>query len=218
MKKNTKDQKNKGSVHVGDMSGVEAGRKAVPEGKYHVRVAAATKEKAKDNGNDYIKLELAITEGKYKGSKLFHNCSLQPQALFNLKGVMLALGMTIPKKAFDLPLSDMVDLECIVDVVHELYEGKKRPNVTAFFGLDEDDEDEDEDDDDEDDDDEDLEEQLNDLSMKQLKKLAGALEISAAKVKKAEDEEALIAIIMKKDEEEVQDAYDELFGDEDDED
>ena len=82
-----------------DLSGVESSRKAIPEGQYVVSVNDASMENS-SKGNDYIRFEFEVIEGAHKGAKLYHNCSLQPQALFNLKGVLEALGFTIPAKAF----------------------------------------------------------------------------------------------------------------------
>lgn len=194
-----------------DLSGVEVGsRKVIAEGKYPVSVNAATIETSNNSGNQYIKFELEVTEGKEKGYKLFHNCSLQPQALFNLKSVLIALGFEIPKKAFDLDLKALIGLECIVEVSHELYEGKKRARVTDFINPDEDEGEGEEAGD--------IEEMLEDLDLDELKELAKELGVKVAKLKKVKDEDSVIELIMEFDEEEIEEAYDELFGDEEDED
>lgn len=184
-----------------DLSGVEVSRKAIPEGTYAVVVNKAELTKSRE-GNNMIKLEFEVTEGPHKGAKLFENCSLQPQALFKLKGVMLALGMDIPNGSFDLDTNDLVGLNCEVEVGHETYEGKKRARILEYINPEEADEDEDEEDSDdseeeEDDEDEgDLEEKLGEMSKDELKDLALELDISKKKVLAAKKAKALIDLIL----------------------
>lgn len=188
-----------------DLSGVETSRKAIPEGQYVVSVNDASIENS-SKGNDYIKFEFEVIEGAHKGAKLFHNCSLQPQALFNLKGVLEALGFSIPKKAFDLDLSELLGMECEVEVGHEVYEGKKRARILEFINPEED-EDDDEDEDDEEDE-EGLQEQLEALSKKELRSLAKEFEVE---VEKDSDKDDLIEILMDEvDEEELEEAIEDL--------
>lgn len=179
--------------------------KTIPEGDYHVTLQDATVEKSR-NGNDFIKMEFEVSGGKYSGSKLYHNCSLQPQALFNLRNVLEALGMSIPNKAFDLNLKELIGLDCEVIVAHEKYEGKNKAVITDFLLPEDNEEDNGEDDD--------ISSKLEELDISDLKKLAKELDI---KVKKGMSEEDIVEEILDLDEEEVVEAYEELFGEEENE-
>lgn len=189
-----------------DLSGVEVSRKAIPEGTYAVVVNKAELTKSRE-GNNMIKMEFEVTEGPHKGAKLFENCSLQPQALFKLKSVMLALGMNIPEGSFDLDTNDLVGLNCEVEVGHETYEGKKRARILEYINAEESDEEEEDSDDSEDEDDEDevdLEEKLEEMSKDELKDLALELDIPKKKVLAAKKAKALIDLILDEaDEEEL---------------
>lgn len=189
-----------------DLSGVEVSRKAIPEGTYAVVVNKAELTKSRE-GNNMIKMEFEVTEGPHKGAKLFENCSLQPQALFKLKSVMLALGMDIPNGSFDLDTNDLVGLNCEVEVGHETYEGKKRARILEYINAEEADEEEEDSDDSEDEDDEDeedLEEKLEEMSKDELKDLALELDIPKKKVLAAKKAKALIDLILDEaDEEEL---------------
>lgn len=196
-------KKSKGNVTV-DLSGVETSRRAIPEGQYVVSVNDASIETSSKN-NDYIKFEFEVIEGPHKGAKLYHNCSLQPQALFNLKGVLEALGFTIPTKAFDLDLSELLGLECEVEVGHETYEGKKRARILEFINPEEAEEDEDEDEDDEE---SDLEDELSALSKKDLKAIARDFEVEVAKDDSKED--IIAALLDEVDEEDLEEAIEDL--------
>ena len=212
----TKSRKGRSSSSVNvDLSGVEASRKAIPEGTYEVVVNEVTQKDSRD-GNPMIAFEFEVTEGANKGAKLYENCSLQPQALFKLKSVLLALGMDIPNKAFDLNLRDLVGLTCEVEVGHEVYEGKKRARILQYNDPEESQE--------EDSDDESVEDKLSELDLDELKDLAKDLDISSSDIKKAKKAKALIDLIMDSaDEDDIlealgEDSEEEEDDDEDDED
>ena len=154
-----------------DFTNVEPGGK-VPEGDYPVRVREVTVEES-SSGNPYLKWVFEIIDGRYKGRILYHNTSLQPQALFNLRNTLEALGMEVPQAVVELDLDNLVGLKAAVSVEIEVYQGKEKSRVVEVFPLedlveDEDDEDgededyedgDDEDDEDEDDEDEDDEDE-----------------------------------------------------------
>ena len=199
--------RNKKGITV-DLSGVETSGN-IKEGSYLVTVDEVSLEESRNSGKPYIKFIFEVAEGDSKGFKLFHNCSLQPQALFNLKAVLMALGFDIPNQAFDLDLDELVGLSCYVEVAHETYEGKKRPRIVEFESVDGDSGG---------DDYSDIEEQLDDLDFDELKELAKELGVKAGALKKAEDEDDVIDLIFDYDDEDIEEALDELFSDEDDED
>lgn len=210
----TKSRKGRSSSSVNvDLSGVEASRKAIPEGTYEVVVNEATQKDSRD-GNPMIAFEFEVAEGAHKGAKLYENCSLQPQALFKLKSVLLALGMDIPNKAFDLNLRDLVGLTCEVEVGHEVYESKKRARILQYNDP-EDTQDENE----EDEEGESVEDKLSELDFDELKDLAKDLDISASDIKKAKKAKALIDLIMDSaDEDDILEALGEDSDEEDEED
>lgn len=212
----TKSRKGRSSSSVNvDLSGVEASRKTIPEGTYEVVVNEATQKDSRD-GNPMIAFEFEVSEGAHKGAKLYENCSLQPQALFKLKSVLLALGIDIPNKAFDLNLRDLVGLTCEVEVGHEVYGGKKRARILQYNDPEESQE--------EDSDDESVEDKLSELDLDELKDLAKDLDISPSDIKKAKKAKALIDLIMDSaDEDDIlealgEDSEEEEDGDDEDQD
>lgn len=120
-----------------DFTGVEAGGIVVPEGDYLVEVEDVEQKTSETSGNDYLALTLKVADGDHKGKKLFHNCSLQPQALFNLRGVLEALGFEVPNGPMEFDPADMIGQQCGVTVAHETYEGKKKARPIDFFSADE---------------------------------------------------------------------------------
>ena len=190
-----------------DLSGVESSQKAIPEGEYVVSVNDASIESS-SKGNDYIKFEFEVIEGSHKGAKLYHNCSLLPQSLFNLKNVLEALGFEIPTKAFDLDLSDLLGLECEVEVGHETYEGKKKARILEFINPEDSDVEEDDDEGGDEDEEEDLEAALENLSKKELKALVKEFEVD---IESGSDKEDIIeALLEEVDEEDLEEAIEDL--------
>lgn len=107
----------------------------IPEGEYIVTVDEVSVEESQQ-GNQYLKWVFKVLDGKQKGSKIYHNTSLLPQSLFNLKNLLIALGVPVPDKAFQLNLDECEGCNCGVTIDHETYDGKKRPRVTDVFPLD----------------------------------------------------------------------------------
>lgn len=217
-----KSRKGRASASVNvDLSGVETSRKAIPEGKYTLVVDGAT-QKNSQGGNPMISFEFSVADGKYSGSKLYENCSLQPQALFKLKSVLIALGMDIPNKAFDLDLKDLIGLTCEVEVGHEIYEGKKKARILEYLDpndSDDGDEEDDEDDDSDDDDSEGLEDRLLGMDKEELKDLALELDIPKKKVLAAKKVQSLVELITSEaDEDDILEALGDGDDEEDDED
>lgn len=208
--KNRKNRKGD-SVNV-DLSGVEASRKTIPEGTYSVVVNNVESKESRE-GNPMLAFEFEVSDGPHKGAKLYENCSLQPQALFKLKTVLLALGVDIPNKAFDLNLKDLIGLTCDLEVGHEIYEGKKKPRILEYINPE---------DVDGENDSEDLEERLLDMDKDELKDLALELDIPKKKVLAAKKVKGLVELILEESEEEdilnLLDGEDSDSDEEDDED
>lgn len=128
-----------------DLTGVEAGAKkdySIPNGEYVVQVQAVTQKTAKPPKapNPYIELTLEImgdvngNEVECMGNRLWHICSLQPKALFNLKKTLIALGQPSDGKLAIVP-SELVGLWMLVEVKNEMFNEKLRPKVKEVAPL-----------------------------------------------------------------------------------
>jgi hypothetical protein len=182
-------------------------RVLTPEGRYSASIEEATVETNKAGDGEYIQFKFAISEGKYEGNKVITNCSLKPQALFSLKNLLSAIGFSIPKKAFDLDLNDLIGQECDIQISHEMYEGKRKPKITEFYSSEEEAEDEDVN----------TEDLLEELSLVELKQLAKALGVKASELKGLKKSAIIDLLLEEYEEEDITEEYDELF-DEDTED
>lgn len=107
------------------------------EGSYLIEVEDVEVKTSDNSGADYLAFTFKVAEGKFKGKKVWHNCSLQPQALFNLRGLLEALGYEVPQGPMELDPADLIGEQCAAEVVHEVYQGKKKARVAEFFSTDE---------------------------------------------------------------------------------
>lgn len=125
--------KKKNTISV-DLTDVESTGGRITEGDYLLEVSEAEVKTGKDSGEDYIALTFEVAEGEFKGRKVYHNCSLQAQALFNLRSVLEALGVDIPKKgALDLDVDELVGMKCGAALQNEKYDGKEKARPVEFF-------------------------------------------------------------------------------------
>ena len=142
--------KNKYLIEV-DMREVSS-RGICPEGIHKVRVQKVTQEISEKSAKPYLAWEFRAPNGYI----LYYNTSLQPQSLFHLKNVLLALGYEVPDAVLKLDIRDLKGREAYVEVMHEVYEGKKRARIVQFLMPDEVEEEELEDE-------EDIEEELEEV-------------------------------------------------------
>lgn len=112
---------------------------AVPEGRYKVSVFTAEMRTGKDSGKPYLNWEFRIQEPtEFAGRRLWHITSLQENALFNLKGLLLALGVPEEKLKgdFDLEPSDYYGQELVLQIKHQEYQGQPRARVSKMYPAD----------------------------------------------------------------------------------
>lgn len=130
----TRSKARSSKIEIPDLSSVESSS-AVPAGDYLLEVVDV--EEGEGDAGPYLKWTFEIVEGKHKGSKPnSHITSFAASALFNLKGVLAALGVDIPDEAFDLEKDELIGLQCMGTVEHETYKGRKQAKVVDFFSAD----------------------------------------------------------------------------------
>ena len=192
-----------------DMTGVETG------GKYKVPVAGVYALRIVDievkdkDGNKYIKFSFEVSGGEYDGSKVWDNVSLQVQALFKFKALLLSAGYEVSDSKMDYDLDELIGLEVTAELEEGEYNGKAKSIVNGYL-FDEDAGDES---------DEDVEELLDELEKADLKSLAKELGVSSKKLKTMKKLSAIKEEILENyEDDEILESYDELFGDEEDED
>jgi len=165
-----------------DFKGVESGggRVRVPEGDYRAKVVSIKQGTSKSSSNPMLTWEFVGTAGKLKGKKLKDYTTLTAESLWKLKGLLEALGFSVPSKRIDLApmLKRAIGKELGLTLVDEEYENKMSSKIADYLTLD-DLEDSDDEDDDESEDDEDIDDEEPQPKAKKKK----------AKKKKVEDDD-----------------------------
>lgn len=139
-----------------DMTGVESFTRC-PEGEWLAKLKKIEEVEIQGSGDDGLKAQFEVIKGAAKGSSVFETFSLTEKALWKLKSFLDAIGVKSSGR-LSIDLDKLEGKVCIVDVIHDEYNGQKRAKISAYIkpgdsSEDEDDEDEldDETDDDEDD-------------------------------------------------------------------
>lgn len=129
MARSTSRSKAKSTSVKVDFTDVESGGR-VAEGRHRLEVSEVPEVKTSDNsGNDYLQWKFKTPEG----GLLYHITSLAPQALFNLRNTLEALGVEVEQSTMNLELTEYVGLTCGGEVEHEVYQGKKKARLVDIF-------------------------------------------------------------------------------------
>lgn len=132
-----------------DMTGVESYTRC-SEGEHLVRVKKMDMGQVQGSGDDALKAVFEVIQGSDKGCQVFETFSLSEKALWKLKQFLMAIGMKADGK-LNLDLDKLEGKVCVIDVIHDEYNGTKRAKISSYLKpteeSDEDDEDEEEEDD-----------------------------------------------------------------------
>lgn len=199
-----------------DMTGVESYTRC-PEGEWLAKLSSIEEGTIQGSGDDCLKARFEVIKGSAKGCAVFETFSLTEKALWKLKGFLEAIGMKANGK-LSLDLDKLEGKVCIIDVIHDEYNGQKRAKIASYIKPEDDEEDEDEDEaeddeeeeaprkpakkapakstkkrpaeeDEDDDDDEDDEEEEEDPKPKKTSKKAPPAKKAPAKTKKKVEED-----------------------------
>lgn len=150
-----------------DMTGVESYTRC-PEGEWLAKLTKIEEGTVQGSGDDCLKARFEVIKGSAKGSTVFETFSLTEKALWKLKSFLEAIGMKANGR-ISLDLDKLEGKICVIDVIHDEYNGTKRAKISAYVKPDLD---EDEEDDDEDEDDDEEEEAPRKPAKKPVKKAA----------------------------------------------
>lgn len=168
-----------------DMTGVESYTRC-PEGEWLAKLVKIEEVTIQGSGDDGLKAQFEVLKGDAKGCKVFETFSLGEKALWKLKSFLDAAGMKSDGKLM-LDLDKLEGKTCILDVVHDEYNGQKRAKISAYIKPGADSDDDDDLDEDELDDDELDEEEEKPAKKSSAKK--PAKKVPAKKQPEPDDEE-----------------------------
>ena len=139
-----------------NMEGVESYTRC-PEGEWLAKLTKTEMGEVQGSGDDCLKARFEVIKGSAKGNTVFETFALSEKALWKLKSFLEAIGVKATGK-ISLDLDKLEGKICIIDVIHDEYNGTKRAKISAYVkpgdDSDEDDEEDEVDDEEEDDDEE----------------------------------------------------------------
>lgn len=108
----------------------------IPEGLHSMKIAGVKVTEAND-GTAMLVYELVPTEAKYKTRRFPFYCKLQQNQLFKVRDLLVAAGISVPKKALNIdpeaPVGKIIAAE-VEDESNPQYAG--RSTVQAVYGAD----------------------------------------------------------------------------------
>ena len=136
-----------------NMEGVESYTRC-PEGEWLAKLTKIEMGEVQGSGDDCLKARFEVIKGSAKGNTVFETFALSEKALWKLKSFLEAIGVKATGK-ISLDLDKLEGKICIIDVIHDEYNGTKRAKISAYIkpGDDSDDDDDEDEVDDEDEDD-----------------------------------------------------------------
>lgn len=126
-----------------DMTGVESYTRC-PEGEWLAKLSSIEEGTIQGSGDDCLKARFEVIKGSAEGCAVFETFSLAEKALWKLKGFLEAIGMKANGK-LSLDLDKLEGKVCIIDVIHDEYNGQKRAKIASYLKPEDDEEDEDDD-------------------------------------------------------------------------
>lgn len=106
--------------------------KTVPAGKYPARVTEMVLTKA-NSGNKMFNWTFTITDGEYKGRKIWTRTVLVEDSLWVLRNYLIALGIEVPKGAVDVDPQKIIGKYCIIETEVDIYQGKEKSVIINVF-------------------------------------------------------------------------------------
>lgn len=170
-----------------NMEGVESFTRC-PEGEWLAQLKKADMGEVQGSGDDCIKAQFEVINGSAKGNTVFETFSLTEKALWKLKSFLDAAGMKSNGK-LTLDLDKMEGKVCIIDVIHDEYNGQKRAKISSYIKPGEDEADDDEDIDEEEDIDDEEEDEEEEAPKKKGKKTSDKAAPAKKSKKRPEPEE-----------------------------
>ena len=131
-----------------DMTGVESYTRC-SEGEHLAKVKKVEMGTVQGSGDDCIKAVFEVLKGSDKGCQVFETFSLSEKALWKLKSFLQAIGIKADGK-LTLDLDKLEGKICVIDVIHEEYNGQKRAKINSYLKDSAEEEEEEEDDEEED--------------------------------------------------------------------
>lgn len=137
----TRRSSRRGDDDVVRLSRVEAGsgRRSAhlpeEENPFEFTIESITRETGRDSGKAYLNVKLKVKSGPRKGKIVYSTCSLKPEALWNLKNMLIAAGLTTLAER-DLKVAQIIKAatgkSLFANVADDEYNGKIKSVIDTW--------------------------------------------------------------------------------------
>lgn len=104
----------------------------IPEGMYKAKIASVAQTEAQD-GTAMLVYGFKLVDSQY-ASRLFpYYCKLQQNQLWKLRDLLIAGGLSVPKKAQQIDPQKIVGSTVAVDICDDSYNGTVRSTVANVY-------------------------------------------------------------------------------------
>ena len=124
-------------VFEDDFTDVESGFELVSEGFHHAKVIDFEKSDSKAGNPQYV-WQFRVIDGESKDLELRYWTSLLPQARWKVVEALEAIGIAAEGSIARFKRSDIIGKPCIVEVIHEDYDGRATNKVAKIHPPDSD--------------------------------------------------------------------------------
>jgi hypothetical protein len=122
-----------------DFTGVTAeGGKLLPEEPFKLEVEEVEEKEGEDSGKPYLEFKFKVVEGEFEGTTAYDNMSLQPQALWKLRGFMEAAGVETVDGPMDIDPDELIGLVVTGHIIHEPYKGRDKHRIDSYSPVEDD--------------------------------------------------------------------------------
>ena len=109
--------------------------KHLPEGDYVGTITGVIDEPSKSSGDDMWTFKVAL-EGQ-RNATYPHRCVLNEKSLWKVRQLLVAAGITVPKRRVGVDPSRLVGKTIGVELTEDEYEGRMKSIITSVFDPDE---------------------------------------------------------------------------------
>lgn len=114
-------------TNVSDPSNINPQR--LPEGDYAATISNI--EQSTKDGVPMYRFDIKLDD--HPRAVYPYYCKLQPNQLWKVRNLLLAVGKQVPKKAVKVDLTQLVGLKLGVELADDEYEGRLKSQVIATF-------------------------------------------------------------------------------------
>jgi len=113
-----------------NLEDVQSGFQVLPEGDYLLAVKEGSKLGTSNQGNPKIGWVCEVLDGEFEGSRAYFETSLVPDALWKVKQLVEALGISFDEDGFEL--EDAFDLEFMAHLAVRPWDGRDFQDASDF--------------------------------------------------------------------------------------